>query len=134
MAKGVGFAPKVGDKSKSKSKQKRQVAEQKLKQMRDRGLPEFQIFVRLPHREWLPAGVMAVARSSQINQAIFEQEVELKKSLFRSFPRLQKYQDQLEFGYRLKEFPDEPIAVAVRPQPPVSPLAQIWQKLSNIWH
>lgn len=134
MPKGVGFAPKSVKPEKSSAKRKRQESAQKLEEMRQRGLPEFNIFVRLPEREWIPAGVMAVERTNQIERAIFQQEVALKKAIFRSFPRLQKYQDQLEFGYRLKEFPDEPIQKAQRPQPQTSFLSQLWHSLNHFWH
>jgi hypothetical protein len=59
---------------------------------------------------------MTVNRSNQINQAMFEQEEELLKGVFRLFPKLRKHQTQLEYGHRLKEFNDEPITVAVRPE------------------
>jgi hypothetical protein len=58
-----------------------------------------------------------VNRSNQINQAVFEQEQELLKGVFRLFPKLRKHQNNLEYGHRLKEFKDEPIQVAVRPHP-----------------
>jgi hypothetical protein len=58
---------------------------------------------------------MTVNRSNQINQAMFEQEEELLKGVFRLFPKLRQHQNQLEYGYRLKEFKDEPIQMAVRP-------------------
>lgn len=97
--------------------------------MKRQGYPEFNIYVRLPNKEWLPAGSMTVERSSQINRAIFQQEAELRKQIFRRLPRLQKYQDQLEYGYRLKEFPDEPIVKAERP-PARSP--SLWHKLAQL--
>jgi hypothetical protein len=67
---------------------------------------------------------MTVNRSSQINQAMFQQEEELLKGVFRLFPKLRKHQGELEYGHRLKEFNDEPIVVATRPQATVGNLIQ----------
>jgi hypothetical protein len=87
--------------------------------------------VRIKGQEnWLPVGSMTVNRSSQINQGIFEQEQELLKSIFHLFPKLRKHQNNLEYGYRLKEFKDEPIQVAVRPQPTTAQLIQ--STLTNV--
>jgi hypothetical protein len=139
MPKPVGFAPKVETKSNSRSKsaakQKRQEKEQKFADLRRQGCPEFSIFVRIPDREWLPAGTMAVERSNQINQAIFQQEAELRKNIFRILPKLQRFQDQLEFGYRLKEFPDEPITKAVRPTAKAggNSFTRAWQRFADFW-
>jgi hypothetical protein len=47
---------------------------------------------------------------------MFQQEEELLKGVFRLFPKLRKHQSELEYGHRLKEFNDEPIVVATRPQ------------------
>jgi hypothetical protein len=112
-------APKKGNPRQEKAKQ--------FEEMKQQGLPEFNIFVRLPDRNWLPAGVMTVQRSNQIERAIFQQEAELKKNIVRLMPKLQKSADQLEFGYRYKQFPDEPIVLAKRPQAP----NQWWQKLGK---
>ena len=114
-----------------KNKAKRAVASQKYDEMKNSGMPEFNIYVRIQgQKNWLPAGSMAVSRSSQINQALFEQEEELRKGAFRLFPRLRKHQNNLEYGYRLKEFKDEPIQVAVRPQPTTAQLIQ--STLTNV--
>ncbi|MEQ8540385.1 MAG: DUF6523 family protein [Coleofasciculus sp. D1-CHI-01] len=100
-----------------KNKVKRTAASRKYDEMQKSGLPEFNIYVRIKgEKNWLPAGSMAVNRSSQINQALFEQEEELLKGIFRLFPKLRKRQSELEYGHRLKEFKDEPIVVATRPQ------------------
>jgi hypothetical protein len=115
----TGFG-KVQPKQKAaqKSKAKRVAASRKYDEMKKSGVPEFNIYVRIKgQQQWLPAGSIAVNRSNQINQAVFEQEQELLKGVFRLFPKLRKHQNNLEYGHRLKEFKDEPIQVAVRPQP-----------------
>jgi len=60
-----------------------------------------------------------VERSNQISRAIFQQEAELLKGAVRLYPILRKYKDNLEYGYRLKEFPDEEVTVAVLPEPTI---------------
>ena len=86
--------------------------------MKADGLPEFNIFVRIKDKKnWFPIGSLAVNRSNQISRAIFQQEAELLQGAFRLFPILRKSQNNLEYGYRLKDYPDEPIQVAVRPAP-----------------
>jgi Family of unknown function (DUF6523) len=108
-----------------KNKAKRAAASQQYNQMKQTGSPEFNIFVRIKdNKNWFPAGSMTVERSNQIDQAMFQQEAEMLQGVFRLFPKLRKHQDELEYGHRLKEFPDEPITLAVRPQPIVPNLIQ----------
>lgn len=100
-----------------KNKAKRNAATQKYDEMKKSGLPQFNIYVRIQGQEnWFPVGSVAVNRSNQINHAIFDQKEELLKGALRLFPRLRKHQTQLEYGYRLKEFNDEPIVLATPPQ------------------
>ncbi len=128
MTKGVGFAQTTRQTS-TKKESKWQLQAKRYEEMKRQGFPEFNIYVRLPNKEWLPAGSMTVERSSHVARAIFQQEAELRKAIFRKLPRLQKYQDQLEYGYRLKEFPDEPIVKVERP-PASSP--SLWHRLSQM--
>jgi hypothetical protein len=118
MTTQIGFG-KVQPKKQTakKNKAKRAEASKQYNEMKKSGLPEFNIYVRIQgEKNWFPAGSMTVNRSNQINQAMFEQEEELLKGVFRLFPKLRKHQTQLEYGHRLKEFNDEPITVAVRPE------------------
>ncbi|MEQ8968802.1 MAG: DUF6523 family protein [Coleofasciculus sp. C1-SOL-03] len=122
-----------------KNKVKRAAASRKYDQMQKSGLPEFNIYVRIKgEQNWLPAGSMAVNRSSQINQALFQQEEELLKGIFRLFPKLRKRQSELEYGHRLKEFKDEPIVVATRPQATPgnliqSTVSQVKERFSSVF-
>lgn len=85
--------------------------------MKASGNPEFEIYIRIKgKRNWYPVGVIAVKRSSQINQAILGSPEDLHQGAFRIYPILRKNQQNLEYGHRLKEFKDEPIELAVRPQ------------------
>ncbi|BBC24238.1 HHL1-like protein [Pseudanabaena sp. ABRG5-3] len=118
--KATGFASGSGaPKKKKKAPNKRELAANKYDEMKDKGLPEFNIFVRIKGKEWVPAGSMAVERSNLISRAIFQQEAELLKGAIRLYPVLRKFKDDLEYGYRLKEFPDEEITVAVLPDPTI---------------
>ena len=118
--KATGFAGGSGQsKKKKKAPNKREVAASRYDEMKDKGLPEFNIFIRIKGKEWVPAGSMAVERSNLISRAIFQQEAELLKGAIRLYPILRKFKDNLEYGYRLKEFPDEQVTVAVLPDPTV---------------
>ncbi|HEY9633866.1 MAG TPA: HHL1-like protein [Coleofasciculaceae cyanobacterium] len=126
MATQIGFGKVEAQKQTAKkNKAKRVAASRKHEEMKKSGLPEFNIYVRIQGQaNWLPAGSMTVNRSSLINQALFEQEEELLKGVFRVIPKLRKYQGQLEYGYRLKEFKDEPIELATRPKATAGNLIQ----------
>lgn len=117
MATQIGFGKVQPQKQVAKkNKTKRVTASRKYDEMKKSGLPEFNLYVRIKNQEnWLPAGSMTVNRSNLINQALFDQEEELLKNIFRLVPKLRKHQNQLEYGYRIKEFKDEPIIVATRP-------------------
>lgn len=118
MATSTGFGKPKAPKKASKSAEKRAAASQQYDQMKADGLPEFNIFVRVRNQKnWFPVGSLTVNRSNQISRAIFDKEADLLQGAFRLFPTLRKNQHQLEYGYRLKEFPDEPIQVAVKPEP-----------------
>jgi hypothetical protein len=126
MTTQIGFGKVQPQKQTAKkNKVKRAAASQKYDEMKKSGLPEFNIFVRIQGQaNWLPAGSMTVNRSSLINQALFQQEEELLKGVFHLFPKLRKHQGQLEYGYRLKEYKDEPIQLATRPQSTAGNLIQ----------
>lgn len=126
MPKGTGFGKVEPRKPQANhNKTKRAAAAQKFDEMKRSGLPEFNIFVRVKGQSgWLPAGVMAVDRSNKIGQAIYQNEAELREGAFRLYPRLRKQQANLEYGYQLKQYPDEPIALAEPPKPVMpNPLA-----------
>jgi hypothetical protein len=139
MTTQIGFG-KVQPKAQKtqKNKAKRRAASHQYDEMKKSGSPEFNIYVRIMgQKQWLPAGSMTVDRSSVINQAVFQQEKELLNGVFRLFPKLRKHQNNLEYGYRFKEFKDEPIQVAVRPQPTTanfiqSTLASVKERFSSL--
>lgn len=132
MTTPVGFGKVEPPKPKAeKNKAKRTAANQKYEELKSSGLPEFNIYVRINGQEhWIPAGSMAVDHSSKISLAIYQEEEELRKGILRLYPKLRQHQDQLEYGYRFKEFNDEAIEVAVRPQPKPGNLIQAKLKAS----
>ncbi len=120
MTKGFG-QPKQVQKSTSPAAQKRVAAAQQMDEMKAQGLPEFEVFIRIKNNKvWYPVGAIAVKRSNQINAAIFANEDSLLQGAFRIFPILKKNAQNLEYGYRLKEFKDEPIQLAIAPAPGVA--------------
>jgi hypothetical protein len=81
------------------------------------GGQEYSIFVRQfggEDESWLPCGSIAVPRGTQVSEAIFGNEGPLKTAIVRSFPRLGGYEEEFEYGYTLKIFPDDPVEVAVK--------------------
>jgi Family of unknown function (DUF6523) len=119
MTKPAGFGKEFPEEEKAKiNKGKRKEANEKYEEMKKSGMPVFNIFVRIKDdSRWLPAGSLAVERSSQIDGAIFQQEEELKKGALRLYPKLSIYRDQLEYGHQMREFSDEEIKLAVLPIP-----------------
>merc|ERR1719460_668212 len=66
--------------------------------------------------KWYPVGGIAVPRSSSedvaLSMAIYQNEEALLKGAYRAFPFLKKSTKKLEYGYRVKDFPDEPVKLA----------------------
>jgi len=128
--RGFGDPPQrsTNEEKVQKRQKQRQQAASKYENMVKQGLPAFNIFVR-PEADspWFPVGTLAVERSDKISAAIFQQEKELTAGALRLFPKLRPHADRLEYGYQLKEFPDEEIRVAVRPQP------TLWDTLRQRW-
>lgn len=117
MPTNLGFGKPLPQSKVSKRSTARTEAARQYDQMKAGGTPDFEIYIRIQGKKnWYPVGVIAVKRSSQINQAIFDSQEELLQGAFRLYPILRKHQNQLEYGYRLKEFKDEPIQLATPTQ------------------
>lgn len=127
MATGFGKAkpkPKVTERTK-----RRQEASREMDKRRSTGDPEFEVHIRIKDKkQWYPVGVVAVKRSADIDRAIFASEEDLLQGAFRIYPILRKNKTNLEYGYRVKAFKDEPITVAV---PPKSGVAGGVQAIAN---
>lgn len=117
-----GFGPPKAEKKPAQTSGRRAAAAKQLETMKSKGLPEYEVYLRVRGSQaWLPVGAVAVKRSNQISAAIFANEEELQKGAFRLFPRLKKQQTLgFEYGYRLKEYRDEPIELAERPAPGIA--------------
>ena len=123
MTNNSGFGKVQATKKATKSAAKRNQAGKQYDKMKADGVPEFNIYIRVQGKKnWYPAGSLAVNRTSQINQAIFQEEDNLRQGAVRLYPVLKKNQTQLEYGYKLKgaEFADDLIQVAVPPAPGVA--------------
>ncbi|MFM2431666.1 MAG: hypothetical protein RLZZ511_2879 [Cyanobacteriota bacterium] len=119
---GFGKPKNPPKKAPTAAAQKRAAAERQFEDMKTSGMPEYEIFVRIAgQQQWLPVGAIAVRRSTQIHNAIYANEEGLLSGAYHRMPALKKSRDKLtlEYGYRLKEFKDEPIQVAVKPVPGV---------------
>lgn len=91
-----------------------------------RGVPEYNIFLRPSggsEVEWVPVGSMTIPRDVKVSKAVYEVEAELLKGTFKLFPKLKLYYqtkseetkaNAFEYGYILKQFPDEEIKVIIR--------------------
>lgn len=122
MAKGFGKAPPpppkkvVSDKQQARSK-----AAKDFDSLTASGAPEYMVSVRTVDKagtasQWMPVGGIAVPRSSNedmaVSMAIFQNEEDLLNGAYRAYPFLKKSTDDIEYGFRLKEFPDDPVKVA----------------------
>jgi hypothetical protein len=100
----------------SEGTKKREMASKEYDQMKEKGLPEYEIYVRIRNnKQWFPVGAIAVKRSSQVNQAIFANEESLLQGAFRIYPVLKRNKTSLEYGYRAKSIKDDPIRLAEQP-------------------
>jgi hypothetical protein len=120
MTQPVGFGKPKETKIKPTSTGAKQRAEasQQYDEMKDSGMPEYEVFIRTQmNKQWLAVGAIACKRSDQIHAAIYANEEALLKGAFHRMPILKKNRAKLEFeyGFRLKDYKDEPIEVAVRP-------------------
>lgn len=77
--------------------------------------PSVRIATEEGRANWFPVGSVCVERSGRVNETIFANEAALLQGAFRLFPRLEEHRHELEYGYQLKEFPDEEVRVAQRP-------------------
>jgi len=110
--------PKKGRRRTGRLPEEEFQARKRFEQAEKEGQPIFEVFVRPAgtSEEWKPAGALAVS-SNLIDRAIFDQEQKLTQSALRQYASLRKAKAVLEFGYRRKDFSDDPVKLAVRPKP-----------------
>lgn len=119
MAKGFG-AQEESKPKKSEGQIKREREASKYDELASTGGQEYRVFVRQfgsNDDSWLPCGAIAVPRGAQVSDAIYSNEGELKKAIVRTYPKLKGFEEEFEFGFNLKLFPDDPVEVAQKGAP-----------------
>jgi len=121
-AKAVAQKAKAS-KPKSSGAVQRDKAAEAFDKLKAGGAPEYMVLIRTVDSEgvaskWYPVGGLAVPRSSSEDQAlslaIFNNEDDLLKGAFRNHPFLRNSKDKFEYGYRIKDFEDDPVKVATK--------------------
>lgn len=115
-----GFGAKEEKPKKSEGQIKREGERSRYDEISSQGGQEYSIFVRQFGGEdasWLPCGSIAVPRGAQVSDAVYANDEDLKKAIVRTYPKLKGFEDEFEFGYNLKVYPDDPIEVAVKGTP-----------------
>ncbi len=133
MAQGFGKSDEKPKTEKSAGQVERERAASKYDEIAKTGGQEYSIFVRQfgsADDSWLPCGSIAVARGDQVSNAIFSNEEALKAAIIRTMPNLKGYEQEFEYGYNLKIYPDEPVEVAVKSTGGTGPSVGNW--LSNL--
>jgi len=118
--KGFGGDSKPKKRQPSEGEIKRKQESSKYDEISGQGGQEYLIFVRQfgsADDSWLPCGTIAVPRGSQVSDAIFANEANLKVSIIRTFPKLGGSEDEFEYGFNLKIYPDDPIEIAKKGNP-----------------
>ncbi|EEC42968.1 predicted protein [Phaeodactylum tricornutum CCAP 1055/1] len=117
--KGFGAGPEP-KKAKSEGQVKREKESSKYDEIAGTGGQEYSIFVRQfgsDDQSWLPCGSVAVPRNAQVSDAVYANDEALRKAIVRTYPKLRGSEEEFEFGYNLKVYPDDPIEVAVKGKP-----------------
>eukprot|EP00529_Nitzschia_sp_RCC80_P036561 CAMPEP_0113466770 /NCGR_PEP_ID=MMETSP0014_2-20120614/14452_1 /TAXON_ID=2857 /ORGANISM="Nitzschia sp." /LENGTH=194 /DNA_ID=CAMNT_0000359021 /DNA_START=131 /DNA_END=715 /DNA_ORIENTATION=- /assembly_acc=CAM_ASM_000159 len=136
MAQGFGSKDDSSAKkpqTKSEGQVERERASAKYDELAASGGQEYAIFVRQfgsADDSWLPCGSIAVQRGDQVSNAIFGNDEALKVAIVRTYPKLKGFEQEFEYGYNLKIYPDEPVEVAVKRNSSTGPSLGNW--MSNL--
>ena len=117
MAKGFGEKTSELKREKSEGQIKREAEASKYDEISKTGGQEYNIFVRQfgsDDSSWLPTGSIAVPRGAQVSDAIFANTDALKSAIVRTYPKLRGFEEEFEFGFNLKVYPDDPVEVAMK--------------------
>lgn len=115
-----GFGEKPEKKQKSEGAQKREQESSRYDEISSSGGQEYSVYVRQfgsDDKSWLPCGAVAVPRGSQVSDAIYANQDALKSAITRTYDKLKGFEDEFEFGFNLKVYPDDPIEVATKNSP-----------------
>lgn len=116
-----GFGGQPEKKIKSSGQLKREKESSKYDEIAATGGQEYNVYVRQfgsDDKSWLPCGAIAVPRAAQVSDAIYANVDALKSSIVRTYPRLRGFEEEFEFGYNLKIYPDDAIEVATKRSTP----------------
>ena len=133
MATGFDKNAKPAKREKSAGQLEREKMGNKYDEIASAGGQEYSIFVRQfggEDESWLPCGSIAVPRGAQVSDAIFANVEPLKTAIVRTFPKLKGFEQEFEYGYQLKIYPDEPVTVAAKQMNTAGPSIGNW--ISNV--
>ncbi|KAL3924578.1 MAG: hypothetical protein SGILL_000963 [Bacillariaceae sp.] len=134
LAKGFGKEEEMPQKVvRSEGQAERERASSQYDKIAASGGQEYAVFVRQfggDDESWLPCGSIAVNRGEQVSNAIFGNEEPLKSSIVRMYPKLKGFEQEFEYGYNLKVYPDEPVEVASKSNAASGPSLGNW--MSNL--
>eukprot|EP00553_Chaetoceros_curvisetus_P003957 CAMPEP_0204620502 /NCGR_PEP_ID=MMETSP0717-20131115/6522_1 /ASSEMBLY_ACC=CAM_ASM_000666 /TAXON_ID=230516 /ORGANISM="Chaetoceros curvisetus" /LENGTH=180 /DNA_ID=CAMNT_0051634721 /DNA_START=606 /DNA_END=1148 /DNA_ORIENTATION=+ len=117
MAKGFGEKKVEVKREKSEGQIRREGEASKYDEISKTGGQEYNIYVRQfgsDDQSWFPCGAIAVPRGAQVSDAVFANEPNLKTAIVRTYPKLKGFEEEFEFGYNLKIYPDDPVEVAMK--------------------
>jgi len=120
FAKGFGAKNKPEKKPKSEAAIKREQEANQYDNISSQGGQEYRVFVRQfgsDDKSWLPCGAVAVPRGGQVSDAIFANVNALNSAIVRTYPKLAGFEEEFEFGFNLKVYPDDPVEVASKNAP-----------------
>eukprot|EP00957_Ditylum_brightwellii_P051660 3917561-Ditylum_brightwellii.AAC.1 len=133
MAKGFGESKKPAPKVKTDGQKDREAKASKYDEIAATGGQEYNIYVRQfggDDKSWFPSGSIAVPRGAQVSDAIFANEQGIKEGIVRTYPKLKGSEAEMEFGYNLKVYPDDPVEVAKKTGKIAGPSIGNW--ISNV--
>uniref|UniRef100_A0A7S1Y6R6 Uncharacterized protein n=1 Tax=Grammatophora oceanica TaxID=210454 RepID=A0A7S1Y6R6_9STRA len=116
-AEGFGKAEEKAPREMSENYKKKIAERDRYDDIAGQGGQEYNIYVRQfgsDDESWFPCGAIAVPRGAQVSDAVFANEESLKKAIVRTYPKLEGFEQEFEFGFNLKVYPDDPIETATK--------------------
>ena len=59
-------------------------------------------------------------RGAQVSDAVYANDEALRVAIVRTYPKLKGFEEEFEFGFNLKVYPDDPVEVAKKGTPKAS--------------
>lgn len=123
VAASKGFGKEPEKKTPSAGSVKRDQERSKYDEISSAGGQEYNIYVRQfggDDKSWLPCGAIAVPRGAQVSDAVYANDEALRVAIVRTYPKLKGFEEEFEFGFNLKVYPDDPVEVAKKGTPKAS--------------